>query len=222
VGMMLEGGISKAAHVPVHIGSTHVGLLSSSINLKNIRVYNPKGFPERRMLDAPQLFIHFDLPAFFKSKVHFKQVRINLKELIVIKNRDGRLNVDAAKPTETERNKKEKAKPGKAPEFQIDELHLTIGRVVYKDYSAGPPPQVQTFEIGIQDRVFTNINDPTAVVSLVMFEALTRTTLSRLVNLDISVFKEGASDVLSKSLGLVGDGTGTIQDTAKNILKLFD
>ena len=220
--MMLEGGISKAAHVPVHIGSTHVGLLSSSINLKNIRVYNPKGFPERRMLDAPQLFIHFDLPAFFKSKVHFKQVRINLKELIVIKNRDGRLNVDALKPTELERNKKEKAKPGKAPEFQIDELHLTIGRVVYKDYSAGSPPQVQTFEIGIQDRVFTNINDPTAVVSLVMFEAMTRTTLSRLLNLDLGVFKDGASGVLSKSLGMVGDGTDSIQDTAKNILKLFN
>ena len=75
VGLMLEGGISKAAHVPVHIGSTDLGVLSSSINLKSIRVYNPKGFPERMMLDAPQLF-PWNLDGGFDDEM-FRQSRLS-------------------------------------------------------------------------------------------------------------------------------------------------
>ena len=54
-----------------------------------------------------------------------------------------------------------------------------------------------------------------------MFEALTRTTLSQLTNLDISSFKEGGLQALSKGLGLLSDGTGAAQNTAKQILNLF-
>ena len=35
---VVSGALSKAAHVPVRIGGTQVGLVSTSIRLKNIRV----------------------------------------------------------------------------------------------------------------------------------------------------------------------------------------
>jgi uncharacterized protein involved in outer membrane biogenesis len=221
----LSSGLSKAAHVPVKIGSTDVKFISSSIRLKNISIHNPKGYPEKVMLSAPVVFIDFEPKDLMQGKAHFKEVRLDLKEVIVIKNKDGKLNIDALKPTPQEKEKQKKTKEdrakGKAPKLMIDNLYLSIGRVVYKDYSKGGEPSIQEFNIDIKERQFKHIDNPSSVVSLIMFEALTHTTLSRLANLDLSMFKDGAMGVLSEGLGLVGDGANTFEDTAKSVAGLF-
>ena len=223
---VITSALSRATHVPVQIGSTKVGFLSSTIDIKKLRVYNPSGFPDKLMIDVPQIYIAFDPPALFKGQAHFKEVKLDLKEMTVVRNKDGKLNVDAVKPSSEEKKEsKEKAKPEpgkKAPKLMIDKLSLSIGRVTYKDYSAGGEPTVQTFDVNIQNREFTYIDNPTTVVSLLMFEALTRTTLSSLANLDVNAFKEGGLQALSKGLGVVGDGTGAVEDKAKQLLNLLN
>ena len=218
---ILISALSKAANVPVHIGSTHVQLRSTTIDLKNIQIQNPNSFPEKLMLDAPEVYISFDLPSLLKGFVHFREVRLNLKEVIVIKNATGELNINALKPAEQKKKAQEEKAQGEAPKLKIDKLSLTIGRVVYKDYSQGGSPKTQIFDINIQDRQFTNIEDVRAVVSLIMFEALTRTSISRLADLDLDVFKDGAGSILSNGLGFAQDGAGKVEETAKGILSLF-
>jgi uncharacterized protein involved in outer membrane biogenesis len=227
----LASAISHAAHVPVRIGSTRAAILSGSIDLKDVRIDNPRGFPERQMLHIGRIAIDAEPAAFLKNRAHFESVRLDLKELAVIKNRDGKLNVDALKPTPKEKERareqqkmqkeqaKKKGAPG--PKLQIDVLTMSIGKVVYKDYSAGGQPSVQVFDVGIRDREYRNITDPSAVVSLLMVEALTRTTLSRLADLDMDLFKDGAAGALASGLGLVGEGTQTFEDTAKGVMSLF-
>lgn len=229
---VLASQISKAAHVPVSIGSTDARLLVSSIRLKDIQVKNPKGFKEKLMIDIPQIYIDFDPKAITKGVAHFEEVRLDLKEVVVVKNSAGVMNIDAVKPTPEEKAKQKedaarkqgspKDKKGESPKLQIDKLYLTIGRVIYKDYSAGGEPNIQEFNVNIRERLYTNIKNPSAVVSLIMFEVLTNTALSRLANLDISIFKDGAAGALAGSLGLVGDGVDTFEDTAKGLIKLFD
>ncbi len=215
---VLTGALSKAAHVPVKIGSTSVRFLSSSINIRNLRLNNPKGFPEKLMLQADRIFIDFDPSALFKGIAHFEDVKLDLKEVIVIKNRDGRLNVNALKPTEQEKERQKRTKSEDKPtKLQIDHMTLSIGRVVFKDYSQGGEPQVQVFNVNIQQREFRNIDNPSAVVNLIMFEALTRTTLGRLADMDLGVFKEG----FSGSLDIVGDQANTLEKAAQGIMGLF-
>ena len=219
--MVLSGALSKAAHVPVHIGSTHVQLLATTIDLKNIRINNPRSFPEKLMLSAPEVYISFDLPGLFKGLAHFREVKLNLKEIVVIKNASGELNINALKPSKNEKKTESGRPQGEAPKLMIDKLSLTIGRVIYKDYSQGGEPKTQVFDINIQDRQYTHIDNVQAVVSLVMFEALTRTSLSRLTSIDLDSFKGGAGDVLAQGLGLAGGVSGKAEETAKGILNLF-
>jgi len=224
---ILGTSISRAAHVPVSIGNTDVSFLKSSIRLKEIRVKNPSGFKESLMLHMPLIAINFDLPAFFKGTAHFQEIRLNLAEVVVVKNKDGKLNIDAVKPKDADKAKQQKAREdskakGKAPKLMIDKLYLTIGRVVYKDYSSGgKEPAVQTFDINIKDRVYTNIDNPSGIISLIMVEAITNTTLARLAGLDISIFKDGALGAVSGGLGVVGDGAENLEKTAKGIASLF-
>ena len=223
---ILTGAISAVAHVPVKAGGVEVRFSPASIRIKDLKVYNPSGFPDKLMLTMPQVFIDFVPGELLKGRAHLREVRLDLEELVVVRDSKGRLNVDAVKPTEHEKNEarqKAKAPAGqKAPQLFIDKLSLSIGKVVYKDYSTGSAqPSVQTFDINIRNREFRNIDNPTAIVGLLMFEALTRTTLSRLVNLDVNAFKEGGIQALSKGLGLVNDGSEKVQNTTKQILNLF-
>ena len=221
---ILSNALSKVAHVPVQIGSTKVYFLPASIEIKKLRVYNPAGFPDKWMLDMPRIFIDFDPGALFKGQAHFKEVKLDLRNLQVIRDKNGRLNVDAVKPTKTETSKAQSeakaSSQGKVPKLLIDKLSLSVGQVIYKDYSHGDKPAIQIFDINIQNREYRGIQDPTALVSVIMFDALTRTTLSRLV--DLQAFKEGGLSVLSESLGLVGNGTKVLQSTAKKLINLFN
>ncbi len=219
---ILTSAVSKAAHVPVRIGGVNLSFLSASIRIKNLQLSNPAGFPERLMVDVPQIFIDFDPGALFKGRAHFEEVKLDLKELIVIKNKEGKTNVESVKPSKQEkRESDQKAKSaggGKATKLHIDKLSLSIGRVVYRDYSLGGKPTEEIFDVNIKDREFRDIEDPAQVVSLVMFEALTKTSLSRLANLDIDSFKEGGIQALSKGLGVVSDGTDAASDVASQLL----
>ena len=220
--VILTSAVSGAAHVPARIGSVNLSFLSASIRIKKFQLSNPAGFPEKLMLDIPQIFIDFKPTELLKGKAHFEEVKLELKELIVIKNKDGKTNVEAVKPSKQEKKeadqKAKSAGGGKATKLHIEKLSLSIGRVVYKDYSTGGEPTTEIFDINIKDREFRDINDPSQIVSLVMFEALTRTSLSRLANLDIDSFKEGGIEALSKGLGVVSDGTDAATDAASQLL----
>ena len=220
VQVVVSGALSKAANVPVRVGITKVQLISTTVDLKNIQVLNPGSFPEKLMLDAPQIYISFDLPALFKGSVHFREVKLNIKELVVIKNAKGDLNINALKPKESGEVEAKKSQKS-APKLKIDKLSLTIDRVVYKDYTQGTQPGIQVFDIKIQNRQYANVEDGQAVVSLIMFEALTRTSLSRLAGLELGVFKDGAGGLISTGLGFVKGEAGDLQNAAKGLLNLF-
>ncbi len=223
---ILSSAISAAAHVPVKIGSVNLSFLSASIRLKNVNLSNPPGFPDKTMAQIPQLFIDFEPRELFQGRAHFKQVTLDLKEIAVVRNKDGKLNVDSLKPSqEDKRRAVPQARPSaskKPPKLMIDKLSLSIGRVVYKDYGSPGAPSIQTFEINIKDREYEHIDNPASIVSILMSEALTRTTLSGLVNLDVNAFKNGGIQALSKGLGVVGDSTEVVQSTTKKLLSFLN
>ena len=208
----VTSAISQVAHVPVEIKSFKTSLLKGAAELKGIHIQNPSSYQDRTMLDMPELTVDFDPMALFSGKVHFEAVRIDLKELVVVKDKEGKLNIDALKG-----GQKEAASGKKNAEvkLRIDKLDLSIGTVVYKDYSRGGNPSIQTFPINIRNKEYRDITNPQALVALIMFEALTHTTLSKLT--DLSFFKEGAGGVLN----LAGDSANLIQGKAKDILGLF-
>ncbi len=173
------------------------------------------------MIDAPLVAINFDPGALWKGQLHFEEANLNLKEIVVIKNRAGQLNIDALKPSESEKKKAKEPSKGEAPQLKIDKLFLSIGRVIYKDYSQGGSPKTEVFDVNIQNRIYTNIDDPGVIVSLIMFEALTRTTLSKLTNLDLSLFKDQAGGAPSGGLGIMGQGADKAEAAAQKILSLF-
>ena len=82
-------GVKAITGLRLDIGSMNVGILKTLLGIKDLKLFNPRGFQDKIMVDMPEIYVDYDLGAFLKGKVHLEEVRLNLKELTVVKNEKG-------------------------------------------------------------------------------------------------------------------------------------
>ncbi len=184
----VTAGVRAMTGLKLSIRSMDIGIFKTLIGINELKLYNPSGFVDELMIDLPEVYVDYNLGAFMKGKAHLEEVRLNLKEFLIVKNADGQLNLDSLKVVEAakeeeviEKGKKEKTK---MPELQIDVLELRIDKVVYKDYSKGTPPKVKEYNVNINER-YKNITNPKTFGRLIILKALKNTTIARLTNFDV-------------------------------------
>ena len=181
----VQGAVHAVTGLPLRIGSLDLDLGRFSIKAQKVKLFNPSSFKDRVFVDMPELFVDVDRESLGSSKLHVEDLRLALRELVIVKNKKGQLNLDALKPKDSGKKKKEPA--GKGPEMQIDRLNLKIGKVTYKDYSAGREPSVQEFNLNL-DENYQNVSSFQAIAPLVVSRALLNTTLGSLLDFDMSGF----------------------------------
>jgi len=195
----VTAGVRAMTGLKLSIRSMDFGIFKTLIGINELQLYNPSGFVDKLMIDCPEIYVDYDLGAFMKGRTHLEEVRLNLKEFIVVKNEAGELNLDSLKVVKEEevidKDKKEKSK---TRELQIDILELRIDKVVYKDYSKGTPPKVKEYNVNIDDR-FENITDPKTFGRLIIVKALKNTTIASLTNFDLGKLQRGISGTVRKT-----------------------
>ncbi|HOW42436.1 MAG TPA: AsmA family protein [Candidatus Omnitrophota bacterium] len=199
----------------VHIKSMNIGLFKPELGINGLQLFNPASFPDKLMMDLPEAYVRYDLQAFSKGKVHLPEMRLNLKEFTVIKNAKGELNLDSLTAVQQQQTRKEEKPQPQAqmPAMQIDLLRLDIGTVVYKDYSRGGQPRVQTYAINIHE-TYKDITNPQAFVSLIVVKALGHTTIGKLADFDVKGLERGIGSTLKSATKVVGTAAA---DTVKGV-----
>ena len=220
---VLAGGVKTLTGLKMHIDKTDVGVFSTKIALEGLTLYNPKDFPDKVMIEMPELYVDYDLGAMFKKNVHLSELRINLKEFVVVRNKDGLLNLDSLKVVKE--TKQESAQPDKKVKkakpdgsFQIDVMSLKIDKVIFKDYSVGDKPKITEYPVNINEK-FTNINDPKKVANVIIVKAVLNTAIGRLTSFDVNALATSASDTLKGATKIVGSAAGAAVDTGKKAAK---
>jgi len=209
----IVGGVRAITGLRLSLRGLDVGLLTTRLHVKELQVLNPAEFPQERvMLDIPEIYVHYDLPGFLKGRAHLEEVRLHLRELTVVRNEQGRVNLNALQAVKQTRAGTEQAAPAaktaRAPDLQIDVLELRIGRVVYKDYS-GRTPQEKVFPIDLNER-FTNISNPAALGGLIVTRALAKTTVARLANFDVKALEQGVAKLLASEMASITDAVADV------------
>ena len=237
---VVVGGVQAITGLETSVGRMSVGLLRTDVGIKNLRIGQPSGFPSGAMVDIPEVYVDYTLSAFLKGQVHLEDVRLHLHELRVVKNPEGKVNLNsvaALQPSKQQDVKRSTAPtPGTAPQFQIDKLQLQIDRVIYTDYTA-TPPSTKEFSLSINQH-FSGITNPYLLGSLIVSQALMQTTVAQLANFDVRGLQstvqtgltQGAAQ-LSQTLttgavhGLGTDAAGTTKQavgaTTDAVKKLF-
>jgi hypothetical protein len=179
------------------------------------------------MVDMPEIYVNYDLPAIIGGKIHLPELRLALKEFMVVKSAKGELNLDALKTVQAQKEGKApvEKRAGKAPAFKIDTLMLSIGKVIYKDYSKGTTPEVKEFNVNLNER-YTNVDNPYRLASLIIVKALTHTSIARLTNFDLKGLEDTVGDVVasaqkigSAALGAAKTTITTTEEKAEETIK---
>ncbi|MFC1645673.1 hypothetical protein ACFL2Y_00645 [Candidatus Omnitrophota bacterium] len=225
---ILSSGVNAFTGLGLKTGSVDIGIPETHISVQGLKLLNPAGFRERTMLDMPEIYIDYDLEAFLQRKVHLEEIRLNIKEFVVVRNKFGETNLNSlkvvqAKKKPAEEQKKEKAK---LPQIQIDLLKLTIGKVVFKDYfvSIGEP-SIKEFNVNL-DEQFENITDPYALSSLIIVKALAKTSIASLVNFNLGALQKDVSDMAKKAAATAKESAekigSEVQKAAEDVTKSLE
>ena len=209
----VEKGVEFVTGLPLRMRSLNVGIIRTLVEIRNLRLFNPKGYSDKVMLDMPEIYVDYDLPAVFKGKIHLEEMRINMREFTVVKNEKGELNLDSLKVVQAQKDSRaprEKEK-GKIPEIQIDALELKIGKVIYKDYSKGGAPSIKEFNVNLNER-YENITNPYSLVSLIVVKTLMNTTIAGLADFDLKGLQGTISDTLASAQKMATEAVAQAQE----------
>ena len=224
------GGVKAMTGLTLDIGSMDVGVLRSALGINDLRLRNPAGFPDRYMVELPEIFVDYDLMGFLGGKVHLEEVRLELKQFTVVKDAQGRVNLDSLKTIQeskgTAASKPAKpAEPGKAPQIAIDLLLLKVGKVVYKDYTGGGEPKVQEFAVNLDER-YEHITNPQMLAGLIVTRTLMNTSVAKLTGINLNALQsqvqaqmqEAMADAAKQLRGVTGnamDAASSATDAGK-------
>ncbi|MFA5261316.1 MAG: AsmA family protein [Candidatus Omnitrophota bacterium] len=215
----IEQGVKLVTGLPMKIADMDISFTKSYVHVQGMQLYNPEGFPEKLMVDIPEVYVSLDIPALMKKRIHVKEVRFYLKEFVLVKNSANEMNLDKLKALQQkagEKTPQEAAPPEKKgmPEIQIDVLQLKVDKVVYKDYSKGAEPVITEKRLGLDERI-ENINDPNRLVQIIVFKTLVKTPFADLPELNIN----GLKSVVSGTVDVANDLTKGIVDTTGKVIK---
>lgn len=213
----VERAVEMVTGLRLRVSSFNLGLVNTSVRIKGLKLYNPRGFEEKVMIDMPEAYVNYDLMAVFKGKIHVEDMFIDLKEFVVVKNADGTLNLDSLKMVREEKASSGPERKGKAPAIQIDKLRLKIGKAIYIDHTVKGEPSVREFNVNI-DEQYSNISDPTALASLIVAKALMSTSIGSLAGFNVNVLTMPISGTLSTAEKITAGTVGSVGKVLSNTL----
>ena len=215
---VIQGGVGIATGMPVSIKKLDINFKKTLVDIEELVVKNPMGFEGTTFIDIPKILIDIDLGAILKGKIHLKNVELNLKQLSVVKNKKGELNLDKVKAlTEAKKESKEapkKAEPAKKaelPPFQIDRLHLKVGEASYIDYSSGQKSE-KDFKINI-DQTYEDITNLNKLIALIVMKVMMKTSISQLTGFDIGSLQDSLAGIKGSAMEMAGQALDTLETT---------
>jgi len=228
----VENGVGIVTGLNLHLQSLKVGILKPVVSIQNLRLMNPDGFKDRIMLDMPEIYVEYYLRDIMKGLIHLGEVRIELKEFNVIKNEKGVLNLDSLSVVKDQKSGHKSKEEENLPKVRIDTLKLKVSKVVYKDYSKGSAPLTQEFSLDL-DATYTDIDDPVALVGLIVTKTLMRTTVGNLANIDLGGLDKTVTQSLLRAANVseaavqgasqtVNTTTQTLKDTGRQLGKALN
>ncbi|HLF17933.1 MAG TPA: AsmA family protein [Candidatus Omnitrophota bacterium] len=216
--IVAEQSVRAVTGLPLRIDNLRMGLTTSLIDIKGLRLYNPAGFEDKVMIKIPEIYVDYKLMSIFKGVIEVSDLRLHLEEFMVVKNKKGEVNIEQLKALQQQKAEKTGAPQEKAKQdIRINKLALKIDKIIYKDYSKEGEPSVKEFKIGI-DQTYEGIDNLNALVSLIVVRSLAQTTIANLTNVDISGLSNAVSGTLKGATETTKKVIGETTDTTKKII----
>jgi hypothetical protein len=147
---IVEHRIRSQTGLTACIGRIELEFGSGRLTARDFRLLNRPEFGGQALLDLPELHVELDPESARTGKLRFRELRVHLAEVNVVRNAEGHLNLEALAA---------QIAPSALPagfEFGgIDRLVLTLGRVTYTDLAQ--PANNHEVRLGVDQEVVENL-----------------------------------------------------------------
>jgi hypothetical protein len=149
--LVAEYNVQHKTGMETRIGDLRVGLVSPSLMMRDFQVINPKEYGGTPFFSIPEIYVELDPEQASQGLLHFKELRFNLSEVNIVKNKDGKLNLDYIQEALEKANVLGKTNSLRL-EYKfsgIDRLCVTLRSINYTDLQQ--PVNSYKTDLGIQD-----------------------------------------------------------------------
>jgi uncharacterized protein involved in outer membrane biogenesis len=170
---VIEHNIRAQTGMDAEIGKFHLGLVEPTVEIQNLKIYNPPSFGGTPFLDIPEIHVDYDRAALAKKEIHVTLMRFNLGEFDIVKNEAGQTNIFSlgvnapAKKPEGSRTKINLRKQTGYDFKGIDVLTVWVGTAKYIDLKDQRNNRIQ--KIDIENLPLRNVKSQTDLISLMVF-----------------------------------------------------
>lgn len=157
----IEKGVNEIVGQKVTVGNVNAEILATKIKFDALKVYNPAGYTDEFLTNIRELYINYALLDIIKGFIHLPELRIDIKEMNVEKDKKGVLNLDHFKGKEKEA--KPEAKKEGEKKFLVDKMVLKISTIRYRD-NTKTPPEVKELEINFE-KTFNDVDSAEVIIN---------------------------------------------------------
>jgi len=162
-GFALKSIIQSVTGTKVHADRIHLSVLRGTLIVRNMRVMSPRGFPKGKLAYIPTIDVSFDTFSFFSATPRIHELKVHVREIVVVKNKDGQLNVDALNISHGTDNEPTK--------ISVSKFVLSLDRVIQRDLT-GAKPVIQLHEIALKEATYEDLPGASKVIGVVLGQAL--------------------------------------------------
>jgi uncharacterized protein involved in outer membrane biogenesis len=168
---VFEYKLEQRTGLEVKVDAVRVGILNPRLTIEGLVVYNRPEFGGAPMIDLPELHAEYDRQALWSHKLHFYLLRVNLREISIIENSNGVLNLTKAQK-EIRKTGDEKSSSHSEDDYKlqpVDTLNLTLGTGIFKSYRNPQFDKILTPRM--TNEVYLKVNSFNNLLELVLLKS---------------------------------------------------
>ena len=228
--------VQSTTGLDISIEKLYVKIIPMQIKANGIKLYNPSGLNDHLIATIAEIYIDYDLISSLKKELRIKDIRFNIKELFIVKTKEGEFNLTSLKLisntkkeegvkkpqiTEEEQKIKEdkviKLKESKEPrKIKIDKLYIKIGKIIYKDYTKGSLPKINEYVLNIEEK-FENITDLRGFINLFALKTFISTSANKFIELDSKSTKDNMKEILKKETEISAENPQVVTEQVNGV-----
>ncbi len=181
---LISAATTKATGLKLSVEKINLDILSSTLEMRGITLFNPPKFEPETLGRAEEIFLKYDLLDCLRGRLHFREAKVRISEINIIRNEKGKSNVSAFRGSASKKanlstslgqtitaalksQKKAKVSKQPRPKLIIDRLEVFPGKITFLDYQAeiGEPAAIIVSAKG--PFVFKNVGNLSSVVNSV-------------------------------------------------------
>jgi uncharacterized protein involved in outer membrane biogenesis len=146
----------------VKISSVHVGLLSPTLSVEGLKLYNTPAFGGSVCLDMPELHLEYDPHALRGRRLHVTLLRLELAEVSIVLDKSGRSNFEKLKQKSKD-STGHKSSGEKLKFTGIDVLNFTPGKLRISNLASG---RTEEIDFGAKNEILRDVRPDADLASL--------------------------------------------------------